>query len=205
MDTARRLYRSSNDRMIGGVASGIARHTGIDIAISRIVWGILMFLGIGIPLYLLCWLVIPREPVITISGDFEIDAERFEPARRGTTLGALVKIALLLAVGAVVAANVDRDIAIVAFVVGLAVGLYYLLRNRAQDDEASGRSRSRLMRSESNRRILGVFGGLGETLGVDPTLLRVLGGIVLIAGFGLIIPLYLLYAIVVPSRRVITI
>lgn len=184
--------------MIAGVAAGVAARLGIDIAIARIVFGALIFVGIGIPLYLLCWIAIPREPTITIDEIGYIE----EPSRG--SFGTLFKVVLLLVGGAIVASHVDSDIAIVAFIVGLCVGLYYLWRNRVQDEVAETSVGGKLYRSESNKKILGVFGGLGATLGVDPTLLRVLGGIVLIAGFPIIIPMYLLYAIVVPVRRVIT-
>jgi phage shock protein C len=60
----KRLYRSRSDRMIGGVAGGLAEYLGIDPTIARILWG-LAFLPGGVPglaLYLLCWLIIPLEP-----------------------------------------------------------------------------------------------------------------------------------------------
>ena len=48
--------------MLAGVASGIARYTGIDVLIVRIAFAALTFLGgAGIPLYLVCWLLIPAE------------------------------------------------------------------------------------------------------------------------------------------------
>lgn len=200
MDSARRLYRPATGRMIGGVAAGLGTYFGIDIAIARIIWGVLILAGVGVPIYLLCWIAIPREPIITIDGFFE------EPVRKPSTLGTLLKIGLFIAVGAIIAANASEELTAIAFIVGLVVGLYFLWRNRAQPEETEtiGARVSHLHRSETDRKILGVFGGLGAVLGVDPTLLRVLGGIVLIAGFPVIVPLYLLYAIVVPARRVIT-
>ncbi|MBC8145206.1 MAG: PspC domain-containing protein [bacterium] len=170
----------------------------MDVAIARIIFGALLFAGIGLPLYILCWIAVPKEPSINV------DEFGFVEDRPRSSFGTLFKIILLLIVGAIVVSHVDRDIAIVAFIIGLCVGLYYLWRNRANDDaEVSSVSVGKLYRSESNKKILGVFGGLGDTLGVDPTLLRVLGGIVLIAGFPIIVPMYLLFAIVVPVRRVI--
>ncbi len=60
----KRLYRSRNDRMIAGVAGGIAEYFGIDPVIVRVVWVILLLPG-GLPgliPYLICWAVIPRAP-----------------------------------------------------------------------------------------------------------------------------------------------
>ena len=54
MDSARRLYRPSTGRMIGGVAAGLGNYFGMDIAIARIIWGVLLLAGVGLPVYLLC-------------------------------------------------------------------------------------------------------------------------------------------------------
>jgi phage shock protein C len=200
MDSARRLYRPASGRMIGGVAAGFGTYFGVDIAIARIIWGVLLLAGVGFPAYVLCWIAMPREPVITIDG-FLDDA----PPRR-SRFWTLVKMAVLLGVMAIIVANASEEFALVAFVIGLAVGLYFLWRNRVQEEgEQIGPRIGGLYRSETNRKIMGVFGGLGEILNVDPTILRVLGGIILIAGFPVIVPLYLLYAMVVPARQVITI
>ncbi len=56
------LVRSRHDRMIGGVAAGIARYLGVDLSIIRIGFVVLAIVGgLGIPLYLACWLLIPDE------------------------------------------------------------------------------------------------------------------------------------------------
>jgi phage shock protein C len=59
-----RLYRSRGDRMLFGVAGGMARYFNLDPAIVRLVW-VLLFLagGAGILLYIVAAIVIPEEPV----------------------------------------------------------------------------------------------------------------------------------------------
>jgi phage shock protein C len=48
--------------MLAGVASGLARYTGVDVLLVRIAFAVLTFLGgAGVPLYLVCWLLIPAE------------------------------------------------------------------------------------------------------------------------------------------------
>jgi phage shock protein C len=60
MDT--RLMRSRSDRMIGGVAGGIARYFNIDPVIVRLVFALSVFAGGVSPLiYLVLWLVMPEE------------------------------------------------------------------------------------------------------------------------------------------------
>ena len=56
------LRRSCDDRMLGGVAGGLARYFGVDAVIVRIAFVVLTFVGgAGIPLYLAGLLLIPEE------------------------------------------------------------------------------------------------------------------------------------------------
>ena len=56
------LRRSYEDRMLGGVAGGLARYFGVDTMIVRIAFVVLTLVGgAGIPLYLAGLLLIPEE------------------------------------------------------------------------------------------------------------------------------------------------
>ena len=56
------LRRSYTDRMLGGVAGGLARYFGVDPMIVRIAFVVLTVVGgAGIPLYLAGLLLIPEE------------------------------------------------------------------------------------------------------------------------------------------------
>lgn len=58
-----RLYRSRRDRMLFGVAGGLARYLNIDASIVRIVWALLVLAGgAGILLYIVAAIIIPEEP-----------------------------------------------------------------------------------------------------------------------------------------------
>ena len=57
-----------------------------------------------------------------------------------------------------------------------------------------------LTRSTSNRMIAGVCAGLGEYLGIDPTIVRLLTVLAFFTGFGGIALVYLIMAIVVPEQ-----
>lgn len=58
----RRLYRSRNDSIIGGVAGGVAEYLDIDPSLVRIVWAILAIItgGIFFVLYIVMWIVVPE-------------------------------------------------------------------------------------------------------------------------------------------------
>jgi phage shock protein PspC (stress-responsive transcriptional regulator) len=61
-------------------------------------------------------------------------------------------------------------------------------------------STKRLERSERNRVIAGLFGGLGEYLNVDPNLLRLAGVVLLIVAPGVMVLLYALGVLLIPKR-----
>jgi phage shock protein C len=58
----------------------------------------------------------------------------------------------------------------------------------------------KLTRSASNRMIAGVCAGLGEYLGIDPTVVRLLVILAFFTGFGGIALVYLIMALVVPEQ-----
>jgi phage shock protein PspC (stress-responsive transcriptional regulator) len=60
----RRIYRSGKDRILGGVCGGLAEYFGVDPVLIRIVWvvGTLAVWGTGILLYILLWIIVPRNP-----------------------------------------------------------------------------------------------------------------------------------------------
>ena len=56
------MRRARDDRLVGGVAAGLARYLGADVTIIRIVLVVLAFVGgAGVPIYLAGWLLIPEE------------------------------------------------------------------------------------------------------------------------------------------------
>lgn len=64
MARSRGLYRSRRNRMIAGVAAGLAERFGLPIWLMRLVWFILLWPG-GLPglvPYLVLWIVMPLEP-----------------------------------------------------------------------------------------------------------------------------------------------
>jgi phage shock protein PspC (stress-responsive transcriptional regulator) len=63
VDAVNRLRRSRSDRWIGGVCGGIAKITGVESWIWRLVLVALAFFGgTGVLLYILLWIFVPEEP-----------------------------------------------------------------------------------------------------------------------------------------------
>jgi phage shock protein PspC (stress-responsive transcriptional regulator) len=58
----RRISRSRDDRMIAGVAAGVAEYLDLDPTVVRVVATVLALAGgVGVPLYLAAWALIPES------------------------------------------------------------------------------------------------------------------------------------------------
>jgi phage shock protein PspC (stress-responsive transcriptional regulator) len=59
---ARQLRRSTDDKMLAGVAGGIARYLNVDVTLVRVIFAVLALLnGAGLALYIAAWLLIPED------------------------------------------------------------------------------------------------------------------------------------------------
>ena len=57
-----------------------------------------------------------------------------------------------------------------------------------------------LYRSQTNRQLAGICGGLGDFFGIDPTIVRLLFVFGVIFGYGILLIIYLVMFIVVPQE-----
>ena len=59
----KRLYKIGQGKMVDGVCGGIANYFGLDPTLVRLAWVIFTAMGgSGIIAYIICSVVIPREP-----------------------------------------------------------------------------------------------------------------------------------------------
>lgn len=56
------FYRNPDDKMLGGVVSGLAAYWGWDVTMLRLVLVIIMIFGFKllIPAYIICWIIVPE-------------------------------------------------------------------------------------------------------------------------------------------------
>lgn len=57
-----RLFRNTSNKMIGGVASGLADYFEIDVTIVRVLFVLAVFIPVTFPvilLYIILWIVMP--------------------------------------------------------------------------------------------------------------------------------------------------
>ncbi|OFX18113.1 MAG: hypothetical protein A2033_03575 [Bacteroidetes bacterium GWA2_31_9] len=69
----RKFFRDIDDRVLGGVCSGLGAYFGIDTVIIRILM-ILLFFGFGPVLYIILWVVIP--PALTTAQKLQMKGEK---------------------------------------------------------------------------------------------------------------------------------
>src|SRR5436853_5827160 len=86
----RRLYRSTDDRVIAGVCGGLAEHLDLDVRVVRIAFAVLALVGgTGLILYAAFWAIVPH-------GEHVIDAtSRSRPPRRLLDRNDLIALCLL--------------------------------------------------------------------------------------------------------------
>jgi len=74
----KKLYRSTKDKMLGGVAGGIAEYFEIDSTLIRVLFILVVFFGgSGIIAYIILWIVVPEQPY-TIPNFNSFSSERNE-------------------------------------------------------------------------------------------------------------------------------
>ncbi len=61
MDNSKRLQRNTRNKVIAGVCSGLADFFGIDVALMRVIFILLLVAGYsGFLIYLILWIVMPK-------------------------------------------------------------------------------------------------------------------------------------------------
>ncbi len=63
MQNNNRIHRSRENKMIAGVAGGLAEYFNVDPVLIRLLF-VLVFLagGSGVLIYIILWIIMPKEP-----------------------------------------------------------------------------------------------------------------------------------------------
>ncbi len=125
------LRRDRANRVLGGVAAGIARTYGIDVTLVRVLWIIAAIAWIGIPAYVVAWIALPPD-----------DGSAAE--ERPRDIGLLLGLALI-GVGALIAANhllpdglrIGGRFVGPLFLIGAGIAILVLRRPGRPNDEES--------------------------------------------------------------------
>jgi phage shock protein PspC (stress-responsive transcriptional regulator) len=193
----RKLFRSQENRMIGGVCGGMAEYFNIDPNLMRILWVVLAFLGgSGFIVYIASLIIIPNNPDHTAP-------EKREIVIKDKTLfwgSLLIVVGIFLIFRQLGVFHTFRlwDLpwqsiwAIILIAVGAA-----LLFNRSSAKEGAEKkdtANKKLFRSRTDRMIAGICGGLAAYFNLDVSVIRILWviGTLFSAGIGILIYLIML-------------
>ncbi len=196
----KRVYKLKEGRIIDGVCGGFAEYIGVEAIWVRVAWAILVLAGgIGIVAYVLAMYFFSRaEP-----------GEIKTPVRSHRSAGPLVAGLILLAVGAAI---VLRAVGIldygfwgawhIAWVILwplslIGGGVFLLLVYWRQTPAGS----SRFRRVGWDKMVMGVCGGLGEFLKVDPNLVRLAFALLIILSRGIGLIVYIVIGLLTPEAR----
>jgi len=220
----KRLYKSRADRMIDGVCGGVAEYFALDATLVRVAWVLLTLLGgSGILLYIAAMILMPANPS-------PIPAQPSE--RRTSPSNSKFWGILLVAVGGLwLMSNLgfpfwhrwwwlgwDTALPLLLILAGVAFlfgGRTYVsagVPGGTSDAGSAGvpaatqepAAPHRLYRSRTERKLMGICGGIGTYVNTDPTIIRILFIIALFASFGFIILLYIIMALVVPEEPLVS-
>jgi phage shock protein C len=76
----RQLTRSETDRRIAGVCGGLAEYFDVDPVLVRVAFVVAAFMGFGVLLYIVLWIVAPKSSRAARSGEYS-DATRIAEER----------------------------------------------------------------------------------------------------------------------------
>jgi phage shock protein PspC (stress-responsive transcriptional regulator) len=205
--TMKRMYRSTRERVIGGVCAGFAEYFGLDPALVRILFlALLFFGGMGFLVYILAWIIVPKNPDLTE----EIPVITPENNKFRLFAGLFLLIAGIILLLRQLAWHFGffffqipwRIIWSVILITG---GLLLLLiqkkRNSLTDavNDSMPETTKKVYKSSSNRMIAGVCGGIAEYFNIDPTLVRMSYAILSIASIGIGLIIYIIMAVILPT------
>ena len=74
------LYRTEDDKMIGGVCGGLGRYFEIDPTIVRLLFALIFFgFGAGFMIYVLLWIIMPSETTLQANSTEESETQESGP------------------------------------------------------------------------------------------------------------------------------
>jgi phage shock protein PspC (stress-responsive transcriptional regulator) len=202
---ANRLYRSTDGRLVGGVAHGLARHLGVDPWLVRLAFVLLAASGgAGVAAYAAFWALVPQRddtvagpdlPGRPVPGD---DAAGKAAEERAARLGPLIALAAVAAGGVLLLQRAgfgtSRLVAAPFLVVGLGVAVLW----RVADDAQRARWRRTAEVTATGRRawvrvvvgvtfvVVGAAAVLGAGGGIQAAVDGLVGGLVVAVGVAVV-------------------
>src|SRR3989339_387566 len=93
---AKRIYRSTRNRMLGGVCGGIGEYFDVDPTIVRLVGVVFALFGAGILAYIMAWIIIPGQSLAAGQREPPPTPEERNPNMRRNPSGAVFGILVII-------------------------------------------------------------------------------------------------------------
>ena len=200
-----RITRSQSDRLLTGVCGGVADYFSIDPTVVRLIWIFFtLFGGSGLLAYIIATLLIPDSN--SQERYFKLDSLKSNPLWG----------VLFIFSGLILFLQYDHIFYLfwasfwgnfinisIAFVL-LGIGIY-LLYNRQSQIKSNNKNvlGNPLHLSIDDKKLAGVCGGFGESLVIDPNIVRVLWVFGTFMSIGVGVLLYIILALILPENIVV--
>ena len=200
-----RITRSQSDRLLTGVCGGVADYFSIDPTVVRLIWIFFtLFGGSGLLAYIIATLLIPDSN--SQERYFKLDSLKSNPLWG----------VLFIFSGLILFLQYDHIFYLfwasfwgnfinisIAFVL-LGIGIY-LLYNRQSQIKSNNKNLlgNPLHLSIDDKKLAGVCGGFGESLVIDPNIVRVLWVFGTFMSIGVGVLLYIILALILPEKIVV--
>lgn len=201
-----RITRSQSDRLLTGVCGGVADYFSIDPTVVRLIWIFFtLFGGSGLLAYIIATLLIPDSN--SQERYFKLDSLKSNPFWG----------VLFIFSGLILFLQYDDifylfwasfwgnfiNISIAFVLLGISI---YLLYNRQSQIKSINKNvlANPLHLSIDDKKLAGVCGGLGESLVIDPNIVRVLWVFGTFMSIGVGVLLYIILALILPEQIVAT-
>ena len=217
----RRLYKSRRNRMIDGICGGIAEYFEADPTLVRILWVLITLLGgSGFILYIVAMIIMPVNP--EHNGFAQTATSPLSPPSSDRKrfwgivliiLGAFILVTNLGLFAAFHWWHFSWDVIFPITLIILGLWFIYVYARKPQvvptsaqgafeqQSTASTYQQPReLRRSRTDKKLFGVCGGLAKYFNIDPTIVRVLYVILVLASFGWGLLLYLILTILMKEE-----
>ena len=200
-----RITRSKSDRLLTGVCGGVADYFSIDSTMVRLIWTFFtLFGGSGLLAYIIAIFLIPDS-------NFQERFSKLDSLKSNPLWGVLFifsGLILFLQYNHIFylfwASFWGNFINIFIAFVLLGIGIY-LLYNRQSQIKSNNKNvlGNPLHLSIDDKKLAGVCGGLGESLVIDPNIVRFLWVFGTFMSIGVGILLYIILALILPEKIIV--
>lgn len=191
----KKLYRSSNDRILGGVCGGIAEYCNINSIYIRVLFIILsLMFGITILFYIISLIIIPVNP----------NYENHKKNLNSKNLQILFGFIFIFFGSLILLSNlgihmffINYHLLSITFSFFLIImGILLIINN-----DYYNRYDKRLTKASKNKMIFGVCSGLSNFLKIDVSIIRLFWILFAFSSLGLAVILYLTLTVILPNDK----